>query len=200
MAFGKMAPQAYTKEILQEAFEWWSEQPEELRNRIQDSDDLVGYYLRVKRSEGGSDNNILEHHEDSFSRELKGLAADLSSFEGYQSSKKKSKKEPVNPINTAAVQSKAPSRPAKPAGNSPQLQFPQLSKKVVQPEAEVKPESTPLPGEEPKAGSLVLDARSLEMVKKARESLNLSSDYEALRALISFGSQKLQLLFKEKSK
>ena len=85
MSYKKMPPQAYTKETLQEAFEWWNQQPEDFRDKVQDKDDLVGYYLKVRRSP--MDTEVSEVAKASFSSELKGLAKNLDDFESYKASR-----------------------------------------------------------------------------------------------------------------
>jgi len=210
-----MPPQAYTKETLQEAFEWWSEQPDELRAKIQDKDDLVGYYLRIHRGveespqkEGG----FTKAAKESFSTELKGLVKNLDAFEGYEGRDKKD----ISAQAAAAVQAQPQQQPqqtfARPVYQQPrpqtvelsspqhvfepasQLQFPEMSKPLV-------PEKTELP-QAVKTNALTtqggqgqffrLDATSKVSVAQAKKLLNLSSDEEALRALIALGGAKIK--------
>lgn len=224
MSHGKMAPQAYTKQILQEAFEWWSEQPESFRSQIQDSDDLVGYYLRVHRGEAvtqavdDSGNGFTKSSQESFSSELKGLAQDLSSFEGYSESKKAQRPHFLSKDHSAtshrankhnqsgaqggsgAFSQKKPQQPQQIQMPQPQpqqlqqqqqLSLPTMSNQLLVPQAQ-----SDKPVQNMNGQFFKLDGRSLQMVKEARELLNLSSDEEALRALISFGAQKFKNLLK----
>ncbi|MGH1468560.1 MAG: hypothetical protein ACRBBP_06745, partial [Bdellovibrionales bacterium] len=138
MSYGKMPPQAYTKETLQEAFEWWSEQPEELRNQIQDKDDLVGYYLRINRGEEPPKNEggFSKAAKESFSSELKGLVKNLDAFEGYEGKGPKPQRsfEQAPKAQTGVMtraQAFEPRMPAHVFEPSRQMQFPEMSKPLV---------------------------------------------------------------------
>ncbi len=211
MSYGKMPPQAYTKETLQEAFEWWSEQPEELRNQIQDKDDLVGYYLRINRGEEPPKNEggFSKAAKESFSSELKGLVKNLDAFEGYEGKGPKPQEkpkpqrsfEPAPKAQVPGVATKAPAQtfeprmPAHVFEPSRQMQFPEMSKPLVPTVVEgaqaPKPQSS-LVTTESKGQFFRLDERSKDSVARARELLNLSSDEEALRALIALGGAKIK--------
>lgn len=189
MSYGKMPPQAYTKETLQEAFEWWSKQPDDFRDKIQDKDDLVGYYLRVNRGRGrGETEGFTKAAKESFSSELKGLAKNLETFEDYQprpqvktAPKKGNVFEPSSQMDLLNV--------AKPSfEEEPNREHPQ-SLNLPQP---LKPASSPQKSD---ALFFRLDEKSRVMVKEAKEKLNLSSEEEALRALIALGHARLKSLF-----
>lgn len=193
MSFDKMPPQAYTKETLQEAFEWWSEQGDELRNQIQDKDDLVGYYLRSHRSPSANKKSkalregFTKTAQESFSSELKGLAKDLDDFEGYQPKKPPVQKPQYKPVFEPVQQ----------------MQFPDLSKNLVPEKDGLSEEgSSPLATVAPKSKALSvqnqffkLDTKSKASVAKVKEALNLSSEEEALRVLIAMGESKVKSLF-----
>ncbi len=228
MAFGKMAPQAYTKQILQEAFEWWSEQPESFRSQIQDSDDLVGYYLRVHRGEATTQavddrgEAFSKASKESFSSELRGLAEDLSSFESYpeDSKSQNSSHQPRFMTTSASQVASKPKRPGSfQSSQSSNLnsavtnnQQPGLRKTQVQQQQTIQQQQLALPTMsnqltvsqsgalskplDASSQAVKLDTRSLKMVKEVKELLNLTSDEEALRALISFGAQRFKSLLK----
>jgi hypothetical protein len=222
MSYGKMPPQAYTKETLQEAFEWWSEQPDELRNQIQDKDDLVGYYLKVNRgSDSSNQSGFTKSAKESFSSELKGLAKNLDAFEGYdRETAAKNEQRNAQVQNHQNASHAASSYVAERAHNSHhhtpkasgvrhkqvfepsiQLQFPEMSKPLVPSSEEVNSALNLGPG-----GSMVsqgtksqqffkLDEKSKASVAQVRSLLNLSSDEEALRAIIALGISKVKSLF-----
>lgn len=203
MPYGKMPPQAYTKETLQEAFEWWSEQPDELRAKIQDKDDLVGYYLRIHRGveedpqkEGG----FTKTAKESFSSELKGLVKNLDAFEGYEGREKKAPQQTfTKPVYQPQVQPQP--RPQtvelskqhvfEPAS---QLQFPEMSKPLVPTQTETPQgaASSALVTKNVANQFFKLDETSKVSVAQAKKVLNLSSDEEALRALVALGVNKLK--------
>lgn len=206
MPYKKMPPQAYTKETLQEAFEWWNQQPDEFRDKVQDKDDLVGYYLRVRRKSGSSD--ISDVAKASFSSELKGLARNLDNFEGYKSDRISSQNSQPHEKKETGFHNSSPSHSEKKESGmsfepSMQLKFPDMSKSpVVTPE----PVETPRPQtlSLPKTSDLKnldqseryfkLDEKSYHAIKKTREALNLSTDNEALRAIIALGESKIKSL------
>ena len=197
MSFDKMPPQAYTKETLQEAFEWWSEQGDELRNQIQDKDDLVGYYLRSNRSPGANKvaktprEGFTKTAQESFSTELKGLAKDLDDFEGYQpkaqvQQRPREQQQQYKPVFEPALQ----------------MQFPDLSKNLVPTKEKTGEPGSSSPAVVSKSKSLApqnqffkLDVKSKASVAKVKEALNLSSEEEALRVLIAMGESKVKSLF-----
>jgi len=192
MSFGKMPPQAYTKETLQEAFEWWSEQTEDLRSQIQDKDDLVGYFLK---SRGGKVQNskgtegFTRTAKESFSSELKGLAKNLEDFEDYRAPNSQPRKNVFD------------QEPYKPSEVQPsyQMPFPDLSKTLVP----ASDDKTPKPVGQLQVKSKTnvqnsffkLDAQSKDTVRRAKDALNLSTEDEALRALISLGKSKIKSIF-----
>jgi len=189
MSYGKMPPQAYTKETLQEAFEWWSEQNEDLRSQIQDKDDLVGYFLKSRGGKAYSPENsegFTRTAKESFSSELKGLAKNLEDFEDYTGPTLQPKK---------AFNMKEPIQEAQP---SFQMPFPDLSKTLVPASDDRVPSSNSLqvkPKVNLQNSFFKLDPQSKATVEKAKVALNLSSEDEALRALISLGKAKIKSIF-----
>jgi len=193
MSYGKMPPQAYTKETLQEAFEWWSEQTDDLRSQIQDKDDLVGYYLKargVKSYVPENSEGFTRTAKESFSTELKGLAKNLEDFEDYRAPNAQPKK--MNTFREPKVETQP----------SFQMPFPDLSKTLV-PASDDKTPATHSLQVKPKANAptnvqnsfFKLDPQSKETVRRAKEALNLSSEDEALRALISLGKSRIKSIF-----
>ncbi len=203
MSYGKMPPQAYTKETLQNAFEWWSQQPEDLRNQIQDKDDLVGYYLRLHRgieppkNEGG----FTKAAKESFSLELKGLVKNLDAFEGYEEkmiqpptkSEEKPKPKFCEQLKIPQVKHSTTTPVFNPSN---QLQFPNMSKPLIPTkEADImisKPST--LANSKIQEKFFKLDEKSKISVAKTKKLLNLSSDEEALRALIALGKSRIKEL------
>lgn len=215
MPYGKMPPQAYTKETLQEAFEWWSEQPEEFRAQVQDKDDLVGYYLRINRGVTAEPKKegFTKAAKESFSSELKGLVKNLDTFEGYEGKEAPQQRPAQVSVQTPVVaHAFAESSPVlqkkhifEPAA---QMQFPEMSKPLIPARAEnvaaaaaagsgaaivATSTTSALATTSSAQGQFFkLDAKSKSSVAKAKELLNLSSDEEALRALIALGGAKIK--------
>ncbi len=195
MSYGKMPPQAYTKETLQSAFEWWSKQSEDLRNQIQDKDDLVGYYLRINRgvkppkNEGG----FTKAAKESFSLELKGLVKNLDAFNQCEETEHiESEEKPKTCEQLKIPQAKRSTHVFKPSN---QLQFPSMSKPLVptkKTDTTVTKSSTLTTQTQGK--NFKLDEKSWTSVTRVKEVLNLSSEEEALRALIALGKSQLKEL------
>ncbi len=209
MPYGKMPPQAYTKDTLQEAFEWWSEQPDELRAKIQDKDDLVGYYLRINRGGGESSDPVesggfTKKAKESFSTELKGLVKNLDAFEGYEGDQVKPTQGAFKTHQASKPQTVELQRPQSPPQQhhvfepASQLQFPEMSKPLVPTAEATQPlkvqNSNQITTKNSPGQFFRLDENSKASVAQARKLLNLSSDEEALRALIALGSAKMKSL------
>lgn len=189
MSYGKMPPQAYTKETLQEAFEWWSEQSDDLRSQIQDKDDLVGYFLKSRGETPytpKSTEGFTRTAKESFSTELKGLAKNLEDFEDYRGPTNQPRK--VNVTREHKLEMEP----------SFQMPFPDLSKTLVPASDDRSPQaasSALKPKTNLQNSFYKLDPQSKATVQKAKEALNLSSEDEALRALISLGKSRIKSLF-----
>lgn len=184
MSLSNLPPQAYTRETVLEAFNWLQTQPESVRQHAKTEDALVSLYLRAKRF-GGVGSPLEQEAPISskkFKSDLKNLAKGLRDFD----------KAP--PQESAGGQAPEPKRPKsapvhphreRPAQQEPQnyrlglgeLSLPQL--KVSAPAA---------------AESLELDPLSHRQVRRTMDLLNLSSESETLRLLITLGAQSVQKL------
>lgn len=81
-----IAPQAYTKETLAEAFDWLQYQPAQIRQAASSPDSLVGMYLKAKRH--GIQSLTRENNDPSgsasskqFLQDLQTLKKDFDAFE-----------------------------------------------------------------------------------------------------------------------
>ncbi|MGE3974436.1 MAG: hypothetical protein AB7F59_07925 [Bdellovibrionales bacterium] len=179
MIRGNLPPQAYTKDVLAQAFAWLQNQDDKVKHMAQNSDALVALYLRAKRH-----GDAPPHKEDqpasveSFRHQLKSLAQDLQQFVPEEEQR------PRIPASMPAIEDfKEPTPPpayARPPQTPPPPQIPQAP--VIAPQNTI--------------GALALDSQSLEILKKVRNHLNLSSEMEALRMLLVLGHERLQTLFR----
>jgi hypothetical protein len=171
MIRGNLPPQAYTKEVLAQAFTWLQGQDDKIKQMAQSSDSLVALYLRAKRH-GDQPSGDAPASVESFRHQLKTLAHDLQQF------------------ITEEEKPKIPS-------SIPQIDdFKEEPRRQAQaaPTPMVQPQPAPAPQQ---TGALTLDSHSLEILRKVRNHLNLSSDMEALRMLLSLGFERLQILFRQ---
>lgn len=223
----KMPPQAYTKEVLAAAFDWLSNQPEYVRQKIASSDDLVGLYLKSTRLKNDFNKDLTS--AKNFRNELQDLAQNLKQFEEKEEKPQATvqtrsipipmpkesgpsfRDEPAFQDSVSAMGAysegginEAPTSggPSSAAQGAPKFQF--NPNQVVEP-ATAKPvskqpsEAGATSGRASKLseGEIIfkLDQKTLSALNLAKDRLNLSSDTEALRVLVSLGEKHLKKLF-----
>ena len=193
-----MPPQAYTREVLATAFDWLSRQPENIKKSIRTSDDLVGLYLKSNRhkdSQSGFQNgaqpnpNHLNSNPQSgadlssaknFRNELQGLALNLKQFEDKSESTDQIVSDPpavsdyLHELNL--------------------MMSTQASQVQIQPHV-VSQKSNEIIPESADTVLFKLDKKTVTAINLAKERLNLSSNTEAIRVLISLGEKHLRKIF-----
>ena len=213
MNMNPLPPQAYTKETLGKAFAWLQTQSENIKEMATSSDVLVSLYLKAKLNGNGA----LERPSiQNFKSELKSLAGMMGEFEVVDpsmSSEARLQNEMQYSRQSAVATTPPPIQPPLHSTLQAQSQFqslaqtvaqssvqapaqstvqthsqPSLAQPIVQPLAQHSPSQTP----SPQATEVRLDAQSLAMIHEVKVLLNLSSDSEALRALISVGTRALR--------
>ena len=90
MMRGNLPPQAYTREVVANAYNWLQSQPENIRRMAQNTDTLVALYLRAKRNSDGIQvghqtvPQTLEQEPaagvENFRSQLKNLATEIQQF------------------------------------------------------------------------------------------------------------------------
>lgn len=170
MIRGNLPPQAYTREVVANAYNWLQSQPEPIRRMAQNTDTLVALYLRAKRngeSAPHSPQATIQHPEndtpassENFRSQLKNLASEIQQFVPDQEK-----------YSISAPQVEAPPVHTPPSQHHQTPRFNNLDLNY-------------------------LDPQSLEILKKVRQHLNLGSDIEAMRMLLVLGFEKVQTLFK----
>lgn len=170
-----LPPQAYTKETLQKAYTWLLTQNPSVKEMASTQDMLVSLYLKAQRNGAESlDTPSIQN----FKQELKSLANMMGDFQ--------SNGQPHAHSQNQMAQPSAPSYSQPPhAPQAPQAHQPTYSPPPAAQSPEVKATMT-LRGT---AASLLqdLDAVTLQCLADVRTTLNLSSDAEALRALVALG-------------
>lgn len=158
MTVNPLPPQAYTKETLQKAYSWLLTQGPSVREMANSQDMLVSLYLKAQRS---GDASLDTPSIQNFKQELKSLANLIGDLQTTQPAAQASS---ANTSYTTPL----PTYPTSNPTPQPQARVPQ----------NFAPSAPPVSG---------LDEQSLAAIQDIKTSLNLSSDVEALRALISLG-------------
>lgn len=166
MNMNPLPPQAYTKETLGKAFAWLQSQSENIKEMATSPDILVSLYLKAKLNGTGA----LERPSiQNFKSELKSLAGMMGEFEVMDQT----------PKLEARVQA--------------DLQQRQSHETLPAPSALPLPTATTA---SIAAFDLLppLDEKSRSMIQEVKNELNLSTELEALRLLISAGYKNLKKL------
>lgn len=196
----KIPPQAYTRDTLVKAIEWLSSQPSDVRARATSADLIVSHYLQARRQHAASAYEHAPISQESFKSDLRHLAQDLKQFE-----------EPPAPSQPApqVTPSRAPSYVRPEAEEQletivshhrqdnlfrheltrqeriertpePQVRAPEGQVRVTETTTTVK------------GLAWNVDQRSLAIARQLQETLNLSSEGEALRMLVTLGAERVK--------
>jgi len=172
-----LPPQAYTRDTLVKAIDWVATQTQSTRERASSADALVSLYLQSRRrNEWQAEAPASSEH---FRTDLKNLAEDLKQFE-----------EPSVPPQVNHVQQQLEPR-YEPYVSAP----PAYRPPTHQQQQHQRPVEPPPPKPEPRESGWVVDARTLSAAKEIQARLNLSSDTEALRFLVTLGIERARQLF-----
>ncbi len=187
MTVNPLPPQAFTKETLQKAYTWLLNQSPSVKDLATTQDMLVSLYLKAQRSgEASLDTPSIQN----FKQELKNLASMMGDLQSQN---------PVSiPINTPAPTqyqqstqqaSQSNSQHVKNAAASGLAGLTQTIKEAAAHPASVR-QSDSSSSHNNNLGQL--DMQSLQILVEVRQFLNLSSDIEALRALITLGYKQIK--------
>jgi hypothetical protein len=158
MTVNPLPPQAYTRETLQKAYTWLLTQSASVKEMASSQDMLISLYLKAQRN---GDASLDTPSIQNFKQELKSLANLIGDLQTPQPSAQA-------PSANTSYTTTLPTYPSTSTGSAPQPRMPQ----------NFAPSAPPVSG---------LDEQSLAAIQDIKTSLNLSSDVEALRALISLG-------------
>jgi hypothetical protein len=157
-------PQAYTREVLAQAYNWLKTQPPQVRERAQSADTLVSLFLHARRY--GS-NTVSAWDQDSdvdaqvFKSDLKNLA---QGFKDFESSFSEIPPAPAQQQAVATTQT--------------------VHQTVTTTQVKATSSLASLPEN--------LDLKTLEILADVQLRLNLSSEIEALRLLVMLGFEKVK--------
>lgn len=201
MTMNPLPPQAYTKETLLKAYHWLQQQTPSIREMAMTPDIMVSLYLKASRD---GDQALERPSIQNFKTELRNLAGLMGELEGPAGV---SNDKPASPSSERTAPSPAPApTPAAPPVFSaplgasfapppprteppPRMEAPRMEAPRAEP-----PRNEAAPKSETPGIRLVLDSKSLEMLREVREDFNLSTDSEALRMLIKIGFTKAKTL------
>lgn len=192
MTSGMIPPQAYTRETLAKAIEWLGSQPTSVRERATSADALIGLYMQARRrnGDGSSWSGSEAPSVEAFKADLKNLAEGLKAFETSTGAS--------NPPPTSHVsppqQQQAPRVDAVVSGPTTQVSpqaaaftppsLPKLDWSTPQgPAVVTAPKASP---------TAALDPRTQGYIDEVRRRMNLSSESEALRALVAIGYERIR--------
>lgn len=162
MTMNPLPPQAYTKEILQKAYSWLLTQSASIKEMASSQDMLVSLYLKAQRN---GDASLEAPSIQNFKQELKSLASmmgDLSSSGQVNGS-----------TNSGSIPNMATHVNSSHNGASAHN-----GATAVQNSSHLSLDLNSLNR---------LDQHTLSAIADVKNTLNLSSDAEALRALVSLG-------------
>ncbi|MAE73645.1 MAG: hypothetical protein CL675_06090 [Bdellovibrionaceae bacterium] len=182
-------PQAYTKEVLGEAFEWLSQQPTSVRSRAKDADSLVSLYLHARRhgplafSQAGQKESPASLA--SFKSDLKDLAQGMKQFE-FETEMASAQKD-VTP--QAHVK---PSQPEAQNSNSVSMS---RTETQTQTQVSVRQETRTTSS----TTSFEFDEATKQVLEEVKIGFNLSCNEEAMRMLVQLGYQKVKSILPDKA-
>ena len=159
MTVNPLPPQAYTKETLQKAYTWLLTQSPSVKEMASSQDMLISLYLKAQRN---GDASLETPSIQNFKQELKSLA------------------NLIGDLQTPTQTQQAPAANTQPSYTTPLPTYPA----TASPQTQVRIPQNFAPSVPPVGG---LDEQSMAAINEVKAALNLSSDVEALRALISLG-------------
>lgn len=192
-----LPPQAYTREILVQAYDWLQNQPPSVRELARSADEMVSLFKQQQRSRS-------KPHTDEFKSGLKDLAQSIKKFDEEEetpsalsdSSSLTPSSEYTSPLPSLGS-SPYSSPPSSPESSSPFSTQP--------PPSSYSSPASSSPSEPPSPPSSLLSSDTMDLDEKTkvslyitRERLNLSSNNEALRVLVVLGLEKIKELFPDK--
>ena len=186
MAMNPIPPQAYTKDTLLKAYAWLQNQSLNIKDMATTTDILISLYLKANRD---GDSSLERPSIQNFKNELKSLAGLMGELEAPQQTTA------LNASHSSSRVVEAPTAASVTAAISSSLQS-QLQAQIQSQNHTQNQIQSPAPNFNSARNSLDLDAQSKEMIREVKAQLNLSSESEALRAIIRLGHLQISRLFR----
>ncbi len=172
MTVNPLPPQAYTKDTLQKAYSWLLSQSSSVKEMAQDQNMLVSLYLKAQRNGDA----VLETPSiQNFKQELKSLANMMGDFQSPQQ------------LATAASHMHAPAHKHAPTIHSHASQTNATATAAAVSTSHVTTTTVSQSRVSTDMNANGFDQKTLEAIQQVRETFNLSSDAEAIRALVALG-------------
>jgi t-SNARE complex subunit (syntaxin) len=164
MTVNPLPPQAFTKETLQKAYTWLLNQSASVKDLATSQDMLVSLYLKAQRNGEAS---LETPSIQNFKQELKNLASMIGDLQTPQPIPAASTTNSYGVVGLTQNFKEATTAAAASSNNNSSSSNNSLGQ---------------------------LDLQSLQILADVKQTLNLSSDIEALRALISLGFKQFKKL------
>ena len=204
MASNQIPPQAYTREDVAKAYVWVQSQPDFVKNMATTKETLVALYLQARRNGvsslgDGRLENIAPVSSKDFKNQLQSLATELNQFEKQKEILKA--QVPLKPVHTPAPQNVIPEIPdyTQNFDMSRAFEYEQKAPEA-KPERNYDERSIEFKVSERRHTNddFTLDQKSQAIVEKVKTELNLESDTEVVRMLLTLGFDKLKAIFPQK--
>jgi hypothetical protein len=169
MAISNTPPQAYTREVLAQAFNWLKSQHPNIRERANSADALVTLFLQAKRFPSPAVSAWEQNSEvgaKAFRTDLKNLAQGFKDFEGGAFENSGFEGDKVEELTTQQQTVQTVTTTQLLATRAACAVAPALQREW--------------------------DDRTLEIIVDVQKRLNLSTEMEALRLLVVYGYDKLK--------
>lgn len=199
MKVNPLPPQAYTKETLQKAYTWLLNQSASVKDMATTQDMLISLYLKAQRS---GDASLETPSIQNFKQELKSLATMIGDLQTPSSHQVQNSAPIVQPPpappaapTNASLATNPPLLSPAPApiiSNSPIPMTTPTPKVVTQNNSSSNSGSGASSNSSSSSSLGQLDLQSLQILSDVRHNLNLSSDIEALRMLITLGYRQIK--------
>lgn len=180
MTMNPLPPQAYTKDMLAQAYNWLRSQPANIQDMAKSTDTLISLYHKAQMH---GDSYLERPSLQNFKSELKNLAGMMGEFDGKNAQIPSSFS---TPPAFSHVQQATFSNP------SVQVTHQTTQYSQSQPTAHFTSPPLQLNNSHPTPAFNELDDKTSLMIFEIKEALNLSSEAEALRMLVSIGHQKIK--------
>lgn len=201
MGNNHIPPQAYTREDVAKAYVWVQSQSEYVKNMATSRDALVALYLQARRNGVASLENLAPVSSKNFQTQLQSLASELNQFEKPKETLKATT--PLKPVQPPAQQ-QAPLTPEFAQNFSQSLninngyEFDQIPQEITpQPRYDERSVEFKISERRP-SETTFLDPKSQEIVNSVKARLNMESDAEVMRMLLTLGYDKLKTIFPER--
>ena len=216
----QLPPQAYTKETVSAAYSWLQEQPLEVRQQAQTTDQLVSLYRRAQRvsqspmslvpprriskfaGEVGGGEGLAPVEE--FTEDLRGLLPPVMPSPHPHQNRESLSEEVVTDDRRVTAEPYVEHKNLAALSRGGGVETSREVAEAIRLKAKaIMPKGGDPPVTEIKAGESlrkILDKRSWEILKDIQARVNLGSELEALRFLIVAGFEKISGVFPKGSK